>query len=190
MEDDKIKAEFPRRLKEWRMAKGMSQKKLDKIMGLNGMTHHYEKGTNFPSIEVSERLVELGFDPSYLPEGIHHKKCTAINDPLTDEEQRFAEAHHGLVYSFLACFGLSYDEWYDVAVLGYLRMVKKWFARPEIHIYSFSHCAYNAMRSSVSYEFDKKKRRFQEVSLNDIIPGTEDMTYGDIICDPRDCVKI
>ncbi len=48
MEDDKIKAEFPRRLKEWRMAKGMSQKKLDKIMGLNGMTHHYEKGTNFP----------------------------------------------------------------------------------------------------------------------------------------------
>lgn len=103
-----------------------------------------------------------------------------------------AKFHHDCVYRYLGKHRLARDDWYDIVVFGYLHAVKMWFARPDLHKFQFSTIAYNCMRSSVGSELRKQKRRFEyrAVGLEENIPGTDGMTYIDILCDPRDCVEI
>lgn len=101
--------------------------------------------------------------------------------PLSPEEQIFAEMHHSIIGRFLRSRNLPEDEWYDVVVFRYLHSVKKWFQRPDLHCYKFNTIAWKAMGSAVHNEQEKQKRRIQPVSLDTIIPGTEDMTLMDTI---------
>lgn len=102
--------------------------------------------------------------------------------PLTAEERDFAEEHHDLVFRYLAKRNLSQDEWYGVVALSYLRSVKKWFARPDLRKYRFSTIAYDCMWSAVGAERRRGLRRIEAtVSLDEGPPGTEGLTYGDIV---------
>jgi RNA polymerase sigma-70 factor (ECF subfamily) len=80
------------------------------------------------------------------------------NQPLTLEQQRFAEDNHNLVYSFLRFKRLSHDEYYDVIIFGYLRAVRKYFERPELRRYKFNTIAYQAMKSDL-YNYYRKLYR-------------------------------
>lgn len=104
-----------------------------------------------------------------------------LNTPLTVEEQKFATDNHYLVYKYLRLRKLPPDDWYDVVIFRYLRSVKRWFAYPELHKHNFKIVAFYAMRSAVGHEMDKQKRRIQTVSLNDPIPGTDGLTYADMV---------
>ena len=104
-----------------------------------------------------------------------------LNTPLTVEEQQFATDNHYLVYKYLRLRKLPPDDWYDVVIFRYLRSVKRWFAYPELHEHNFEIVAFYAMRSAVGHEMDKQKRRIQTVSLDDPIPGTEGLTYADMV---------
>lgn len=42
---------------------------------------------------------------------------------LTEEQKAFAEENHNLIYTFLHKKNLSFDEYYDVVVMGYLKAV-------------------------------------------------------------------
>ena len=42
------------------------------------------------------------------------------NTPLTAEESAFAAEHHHLLLSYLKKARLDFDEFYDIAVFGYL----------------------------------------------------------------------
>ena len=42
-----------------------------------------------------------------------------FDGPLTEEQRRFAEQNHALVYKFLHQHGLSVDEYYDIVVFGF-----------------------------------------------------------------------
>ena len=64
---------------------------------------------------------------------------------------------------------------------GYLLAVKKWFSRPDLYQYEFSTIAWASMRSAVSSERRRRARRIKTVSLEDLIPGTDGMTWADII---------
>lgn len=64
---------------------------------------------------------------------------------------------------------------------GYLLAVKKWFSRPDLYQYEFSTIAWASMRSAVSNERRRRARRIKTVSLEDLIPGTDGMTWADII---------
>ena len=102
--------------------------------------------------------------------------------PLTSEEQIFASEHHGIVISYLVKNRLSFDDWYDVVIFRYLLSVKRWFAIPELHKYSFCTIAYNAMRSAVGVERTKQKRRKEKsvfVSLDEPAPSFWSGTSGD-----------
>ena len=77
--------------------------------------------------------------------------------------------------------GLPVDEYLDVAVFGYLLAVKRWFARPDLYRYEFTTIACAAMRSAIGNEQRKQSRRIKTVSLDDPIPGTDGMTWEDII---------
>ncbi len=58
--------------------------------------------------------------------------------PLTSEESAFAEKHHDVLLRYLHFHKLPVDEFYDIAVFGYLRAVRKYLARPELRQYKFS----------------------------------------------------
>ncbi len=84
------------------------------------------------------------------------------NAKMTAEESAFAEEHHGVVFSYLSFSKLPVDEFYDIAIFGYLRAVRKYLARSELREqYKFSTIAYRAMSCDVyhSREYLRRARR-------------------------------
>ena len=66
--------------------------------------------------------------------------------PLTSEQQAFAETHHSLVYSFLRYKRLDGD-YYDTVIFGFIRAVRNYFDRPDLRHYAFKTIAYKCMNS-------------------------------------------
>ena len=101
--------------------------------------------------------------------------------PLSPAEQAVAEQNFSLVFRFLRKQQLPVDDWFDVVIFRYLLTVKNWFSRPDLYKYEFSTIAWRAMASAVHNERQKQSRRIQTISLDDPIPGTDGLTWGDII---------
>lgn len=101
--------------------------------------------------------------------------------PLSPQEQQVADQNHHLVFAFLRAYKLPLAEYYDVVVFRYLLTVERWFRSPELYRYEFSTIAWAAMRSAVSAEQRKQKRRIQTISLDAVIAGTEGLTLADLI---------
>lgn len=102
-------------------------------------------------------------------------------EPLTPAEQAVAAENHYIVERFLASKKLPPDEWYDVVVFRYLRAVELWFRRPDLYKYRFTTIAWCNMASAVYNERIKQSRRIRAISLEEVIPGTTGMTFGDTI---------
>lgn len=183
------KEEFTQRLKEWRKTHKVTQRELSIRLGVSISTvAEYESGRITPSCETADKLILImQVDPEDVPRG-RHRGCS-YDTPFTDEERQFAEIHHSCVFHYLNTRRLPEDDWYDVVVFGYLHAVKVWFARHDLHKYTFLTIAYNYMRSAVRNE-RKKRSALSLVSFDDVIPNTDGLTYGDMLCDPRDCVGI
>ena len=49
---------------------------------------------------------------------------------LTDEQRQFAAENHNLIYKYLWDRRLEIDDYYDIAVFGYLRAVKRYLTEP------------------------------------------------------------
>lgn len=101
--------------------------------------------------------------------------------PLTEEEQSFAAENHHLIKKYLNIRKLPFDEWYDVVIFRYLLSVKRWFAIPELHKHNFEIIAFYAMRSAIGCELEKQKKRIKTISLDEVIPGTDGITYADTV---------
>jgi len=106
------------------------------------------------------------------------------NQPLTLEQQQFAEDHHDLIYGFLRLKRLSQD-YYDILVFGYLRAVRKYLERPELRRYRFSTIAYAAMNTDLINHYRKQtrlKRKAYIVSLDTpVYCDCENLTLIDMI---------
>ena len=91
--------------------------------------------------------------------------------PLDLDESAFAEKYHHLIYAFLGKHKLPADEFYDIAVFGYLRAVRKYLARPELREqYKFSTIAYRAMSCDVHHtreNWQPAKRNRQQCPLDE-----------------------
>ncbi len=105
--------------------------------------------------------------------------------PLTVEEQAFATENHYLIKKYLRIRRLPYDDWYDVVIFRYLLSVKRWFAISELHKYNFEIIAFYAMHSAIGNEQKKQRKQVQTVSLDAVIPGTDNFTFADILRDPN-----
>ena len=101
--------------------------------------------------------------------------------PLTEEEQSFAAENHHLIKKYLNMRKLPFDEWYDVVIFRYLLSVKRWFAIPALHKHNFEIIAFYAMRSAIGHELEKQGRRIKTISLDEVIPGTDGMTFSDTV---------
>ena len=101
--------------------------------------------------------------------------------PLAPHERALAEQNHDLVYQFLHANRLLESEYYDVVIFRYLLTVENWFRRPDLYHYQFSTIAWHAMSSALHSDTKKKRRQIKTVSLDDRIPGCEDLTWGDVV---------
>ena len=89
----------------------------------------------------------------------------ANHTPLTPEQSDFAAAHHNLIYSYLNKRGLSVDKFYDIAVFGYLRAVRKYFEREDLREYKFSTIAYPCMQSDIGNHFRAQKAQMRTAEI-------------------------
>ncbi len=79
--------------------------------------------------------------------------------PLTEEQRRFAEQHHGLIYAFLKETGHNAAEYYDAAALGFLQAVQRYLTQPWLRRYAFPTVAWRAMGRGVSTDHRTEERR-------------------------------
>ena len=100
--------------------------------------------------------------------------------PLTPEEQQFAADHYPHLEWCIRSQCLT-EDMADIAALGYLHAVKKWFARPDLHRWAFRTIVNWTVKSHVQGELQKRKVRIQTISLEDTIPDTDGLTYGDTV---------
>ncbi len=105
--------------------------------------------------------------------------------PLTEEEKFFAAENHHLIKKYLNIRKLPFEEWYDVVVFRYLLSVKRWFAIPELHKHNFEIIAFYAMRSAIGHEWEKRRNQVRTVSLDEVVPGTDYLTFADILTDSK-----
>ena len=83
--------------------------------------------------------------------------------PLSKRQMRFAEKNHKLVYAFLQERRYGPDEYYDLAVMGYLRAIERYFTHAYLRRFSFSTVAYRAMQQSIaSWKRGESRRRQAE----------------------------
>lgn len=86
-------------------------------------------------------------------------------EPLNDEERKFVEENHNLIYSFLRKNNLDIEEYYDLAVFGFIDAVKKYDPSRG----TFSNFAYICMLNMIRMEMRKvrsRNKRIETISLN------------------------
>ena len=92
--------------------------------------------------------------------------------PLTNQESAFAAEHHHLLHSFLQENNLSEEEYYDVAVFGYLDAVRRY-----LHTDNGDFCqlAYTLMLSACNAYDEAQTVSFAELSsIEDTLADVRD----------------
>lgn len=181
------KSNFPNLLKDYRKKKGLTQKTFASLVGLSYDTIiGYENGRSKPSPVARKKIAEkTGIEIALIPHGKTGAKID-YSEPLTDEEREFAEINHSEIWKFLRIKRLSFDEWYDTVVFGYLRAVKIRFHRPDLKEVPFSYIAFRNMESTLSNERRKQTRRPRTVSLYNSCYSNSDKPMIDEMCSPYD----
>lgn len=93
--------------------------------------------------------------------------------PFTEQERKFAEENHNLIYGFLRKHGYNIEEFYNIVVFGYLQSVQAYHRKEKINgNYNFSSIAYKYMRAEISNHFKTENRMKRKpagtiVSLDD-----------------------
>lgn len=99
--------------------------------------------------------------------------------PLTLAEQEFAAQQHNLIFSYLDKNDLEIGEFYDVAVFGFLKAVKRYLSAPKLQRYAFSTVAWKSMKSSINLELrtnGMQKRNASIISLDEPLPAKDELT--------------
>lgn len=112
---------------------------------------------------------------------------------LNDEQRKFAEQNHDLVYKFLNENGLSESMYYDVVIFGYLCAVQEYCENESLRNFSFTTLAWKRMRRELfNYRqyLSKPKRSMPTISLQNYVEQEENSTsFTDIIGRPDDLMK-
>lgn len=102
-------------------------------------------------------------------------------EPLTELERKFATENHNLVYDFLHRHGYSLENYYDVAIFGFLKAVQIYNRREDLrNKYSFPLISQQYMRSEIgnycrTEDAKKRKPSGTLVSLDAEYEGTENL---------------
>lgn len=83
--------------------------------------------------------------------------------PLTPEQISFAVKHHRLIYRYLKKRQLPKEEYYDIAVFGYLKAVQDYLSKEDLRQCAFSTICYRYMSREV-YNYRRTLQRQQRLS--------------------------
>lgn len=111
-------------------------------------------------------------------------------EALNQNERKFAEEHHALIYAFLRYYHLPEAEYYDLLAIAYLRAVKEYNGKPELRKkYEFSTIAFQKMRDAKikKYHADRVRDAYIAFSLNDL--NAEGNEYMAQLPDPHDALR-
>ena len=144
-----------------------------------------ENGKNFPPDTIpciEEEKRETGPPPE-----------APVPVPLTEAQRRFAAQYHALIYGFLLfqkkaidqgvvlIYGfllekkLEIREYYDIAAIGYLHAVQRYFTEKSLHRYRFSTIAWRSMTSSLNtFRRQEQRRQSHEFSYQAAHPPPDD----------------
>ena len=89
-------------------------------------------------------------------------------EKLSVIERKFAEENHNLIYGFLHKHGYSIEDFYSLAVFGYLTAVQA-YHRTEINgKYGFSYTAYSYMKTEIKdhFKMENRQKRTAEKSVS------------------------
>ena len=90
---------------------------------------------------------------------IHYASYT--NRQLTEQEKRFAEEHHNLMYRYMRIHELDFEEWYDILIIPYLQAVKKYHEYERLQQYKFEQIFFRTLdnaRSNYWRDMNRQKR--------------------------------
>lgn len=100
------------------------------------------------------------------------------DEKLTEQEQRFAEEHHDLIYNFLRYRGLDKDKYYDVIALGYLKGVKDYNRKKSARRFEFVHIANRAMNDAFLKDYIAERTHKRKINLEALSLNAEITTDG------------
>lgn len=90
--------------------------------------------------------------------------------PFTESEKIFSTENHNLIYKFLRKYGYSIDDYYNIAVMGFLKSVQVYHRREELRKkVDFPYIAYMYMRAELSNHFKTEraeKRKPTEIIIS------------------------
>ena len=93
--------------------------------------------------------------------------------PLIPEQICFAAKHYRLIYRYLKKQQLSKEEYYDVAVFGYLKAVQDYSSKESLRQYAFSTICWKYMSREVSNYHKGLQRQRRIANLVCICSGQE-----------------
>ena len=95
------------------------------------------------------------------------RKEADIMKPFTEAERELAEKNHNLVYEFLKSHKYDIEEYYNIAVMGYLKGIQKYYRRTDRNLSEIPGICWNCMRSEMGNHFKMEKaRKRQPVEMN------------------------
>lgn len=122
-----------------------------------------ENGKNFPP-DTIPRIEEEKRETGPPPEA-------PVPVPLTEAQRCFAAQYHALIYGFLLEKKLEIREYYDIAAIGYLHAVQRYFTEKSLHRYRFSTVAWRSMSSSLNtFRRQEQRQKSHELSYPDERP--------------------
>lgn len=108
-------------------------------------------------------------------------KNDAVPLALTPEQVHLVEKNHNLIYSFMHKHNLP-EDMYSVAGIGLCNAAAAFDESRGIAFSSFAYaCMYNECRKT--WRVENKQNALNPVSLDNPIPGTEEIRVEDLVCD-------
>lgn len=98
-----------------------------------------------------------------------------FNEPLTDEEQQFADEHFGLIPIFLKQHNAYGDDLtYDCIITGFIYAVKKYFAEEQLRQYAFGTICKYSIKTRLGNLWRSRDRKAKYLRQIDLIAYDND----------------
>ena len=96
---------------------------------------------------------------------------------MSDEERLFASENHNLIYAYLHSNRIDPEEYYDIAALGFLGAVMRYFRTSMLQAFPFSCVAWKAMKQSLSafHRTEARRAETEQRYVEQNPPRSEDL---------------
>lgn len=84
-----------------------------------------------------------------------------MSQPLTSEQQAFAEKHHWLVIEFMKRYSVEDDDIYGILAQRYLNAVIRYTTEEELQKYAFSTIVWYHLRSELASFYQQQERQME-----------------------------